>query len=171
MAVISQAIGKDLLDMYDGFDSTKVGIGMMNPNIYATQAYQKKKIQNMIIGGVSDVIYSGHEHDRFPKILTVAYEPQYNTVIGVNLNYLPPDYRKNVLKFILETNKARIKSNVPLVINFDSLRKIVPQVNGAIRRYKVVGIRVNKTYQLNEWPEIVNESSKWQNHWKLGVKK
>jgi hypothetical protein len=171
MAVISQAVTKDLLDMYDGYDRTKVGLGMQEPNIYATAQYQKKKIQNMVLGGISDISYSGYENDRQPVVLLMGYEPQYNTVIGLNLRYIPPIYRRKILKYVLDANAARIKGNAPIIINYDSLKRLVPQVQGIVRRYKIIGIRVERTYQLNEWPEVIKIKSPYENHYKLsGVK-
>lgn len=170
MAVISQAITKDLLDMYDGYDMTKVGLGMQDPNIYATRNYQKKKIQSMVLGGISDISYSGYEHDRTPLVLVMAFEPQYNTVIGLNLRYIPSLIRKKVLKYVLQANAARIKGNTPIIINYESLKKLVPQVQGIVRRYKIIGIRVEKTYQLNEWPDTLAIKSPFENFYKMSKK-
>lgn len=159
MAVISQAVTKDLLDMYDGYNMTKVGLGMQEPNIYATVPYQKKKIQNMVLGGISEIVYSGYDLDMRPVVLIMGFEPQYNTVIGLNLRYVPPMYRRKIMKYVLDANAARIKGNTPIIINYDSLKRLVPQVQGIVRRYKIIGIRVEKTYQLNEWPEILRIKS------------
>ncbi|WGH49903.1 hypothetical protein [Alishewanella phage vB_AspM_Slickus01] len=163
MAVISQAISKDLLDMYDGYDATQVGLGVQEPSIYATPSYTKKKIQKMILGGISDISYAGYDLDRQPVVLIMGYEPAYNTVIGLNLRYITPIYRRKILKYVLDSNVARIKSNTPIMINYDSLVRLVPQIKGIIRRYKIIGVRVEKTYQLNEWPEIIKMKSPHSN--------
>lgn len=162
MPLITQTVSQDYLDMYDGYDTTKVGAGLVTPDIYATPSYSKKKIRNLVIGGISEIVYSGYEHDQSPMVIPMQYEPRYNTIIGINLNYAPASVRKNILKYILEANAARIKGNQPLMINYDSLKRLVPQVRGMIRRYKVVLIRPVETYQLNEWPEVLKKRSRWE---------
>jgi hypothetical protein len=171
MPIISNSISQDFIDMYDGFDSTTVGIGMQNPNIYATPEYQKKKIQKLVIGGISKIVYSGYENDLTPMCLALGVEPRYNTIIGLNLRYVPPKIRQNVMKYVLSANAARIRANQPLMINLDSLRRLIPQINGAIRRYKIVGIRVVETYKLTDWPSLITENSPFENHWREGVSK
>lgn len=170
MPLISQAISRDMLDMYSGYDVQQVGLGMQNPNIYATPAYQKKKIQNMLIGGISDINYAGYEVDRQPMVLVLHYEPAYNTVIGINLRYAPATVRRKILKYVLDANMARIKSNVPMMIDWKSLKRVVPEVMGMTRRYKIVGIRVEQTYQLNEWPEVLKVKSPHENVYRLQMK-
>lgn len=148
--------------MYSGYDIQKVGLGMQNPNIYATPSYQKKKIQNLIVGGISKFVYAAYNDDPMPVCLVLGYEPAYNTVIGLNLNYAPPATRRKILKFVLDANVARIKSNVPMMIDWHSIKRIAPEVMGMTRRYKIIGIRVMDTFQLNEWPEVIKLRSNFQ---------
>lgn len=171
MPLISQTVGQDYADMYSGYNQQKVGAGLITPDIYSTPEYSKKKIKNLVMGGISEVVYSGFETDRSPKLLSFAYETKFNTVLAFNLNYVPPNIRKNILKFVLDSNAARIKSNQPIIINYDSLKRAVPQVQGIVRRYKVVLLRPTKTYQLNEWPEVAKQRSKWQDIYKQGYKR
>ena len=166
MPIISSSIAQDAMDMYDGFDSTSVGIGMQNPNIYATPEYQKKKIQKLVIGGISRIVYSGYDQDPEPLCLSMMLEGQYNTILALNLHYVPPPIRKNILKFIMQANAPRIKANLPLIVNYESLKRAVPQIKGIVRRYKIVGIRVVETYKLAEWPKLIQENSKYENVYK-----
>ena len=166
MPLLTQTVGKDYADMYSGYDTQKVGAGMMNPDIYATPEYSKKKIKNLVLGGISEVVYSGFDHDSSPTVIPFIYERAYNTVLAFNLNYVPPKIRRNILKFILDSNAARIKSNQPIIIKYDAIKRVVPQVAGIVRRYKIVLLNVKQTYQLNEWPEIAKKQSKWQNMYK-----
>lgn len=170
MPLISQSISKDLLNSYSGYDVQKVGLGMQNPNIYATPSYQKKKIQNMLIGGISDISYAGYENDRSPLVLVLGFEAAFGTVIGLNMRYAPPQVRRKILKYVLDANLARIKSNVPMMIDWHSLKRIAPEIMGMTRRYKIIGIRVNETLQLNEWPEVLKVKSPYENFYRLQMK-
>mgnify|MGYP006136807815 CR=1 FL=1 len=165
MPLITRSVGKDYLDMYQNYNQQQVGLGMIDPNIYATPSYQKKKIQNLVLGGISRIVYAGMEHDKEPLILTMVYESPYNTVLAYNLHYVPMAIRKNILKYVLDTNAARIKSNQPIIVDYHALKRAVPQSQYIVRRYKIVGINVRETIQLNEWPEILKEKSKWESHY------
>lgn len=165
MPLITQSISKDYLAAYSGYDQQQVGLGLLNPNIYATPAYKKKKIQNMALGLISDIRYAGFEHDPNPKVLTIAYIPQYNMVIGYNLRYGTPKLRQAMMKFVLETNAARIKSNQPIMIDYHAMRRAIPDSQYLVRNYKVVGIAVNNTFNLNEWVNIAKEKSKFDGYY------
>lgn len=174
MPIITQSISNDYLDAYDGYDQQQVGLGLIEPNIYATQQYQKKKIQNMALGLITEARYAGFEHDPNPKILTIAYEPSYSTVIGYNLNYGTPKLRQAMLKFVLESNAARIKSNLPIMIDYHAMKRAIPDSQWLVRRYKVVGIAVKETFQLREWPELVGKKTPFDGfymNYKSGNKK
>lgn len=167
MPLITSSVGKDYMDMYTGYDQQSVGLGMINPNIYATPQYQKKKIQNLVLGGISEIIYAGMEHDTKPRILTMRYESVYSTVLGYNLNYCPPRMRQAILKFVLDSNAARIRANQPIIVDYASIKKAIPDSKYIVRRYKVVGINVRETIPLVEWPEAVKARSGWEQHYLL----
>lgn len=154
MPNIIQGISKDILDSYEGYDEQKVGMGLINPNAYASDAYQKKKIKSIALGGISECRYAGFENDPNPVILTMNYIPAYNVVIGLNLRYGTPRLRQAILKYVLDTNKARIKSNLPIMVDYYSLKKAIPDSRYLVRMYKVVGLSPVKMFQLNEWPEV-----------------
>lgn len=166
MPLISQTVGDDYAQMYSGYDQQKVGLGMVNPNVYATPSYQKKKIKNLAIGGISKITYAAFDHDPNPLFLSMAYEGAYNTVIGVNLHYVPPKIRQSILKFILDSNAARIRANQPIMIDWHSLERAVPYVKYITRRYKIYGIGVKETIPLVEWPNVLTEKSPWEGHFK-----
>lgn len=167
MPLITQSISQDILDLYDGYDHQAVGMGVINPNIYATPQYRKKKVKNLVLGGISEIVYAGMEHDRNPLVLTMAYESAYNTVIGYNLHYCPPKMRTAILKFVLDANVARIKANQPIIVDYHALKRAIPDSAYIVRRYKVVGINVLETYELNRWPEAVKDKSRWENHYRM----
>jgi hypothetical protein len=168
MPLISQTVGQDYADMYSGYNQQKVGAGLITPDIYSTPQYSKKKIKNLVMGGISDIMYVSHDIDPNPLVLPFVMETQYSTVLAFNLNYVPPNIRKNILKFVLDSNAARIRANQPIIINYDSVKRAVPQVQGIVRRYKIVLTRPTKTYQLNEWPEVAKKRSSYQNIYKEG---
>ncbi|MDA3807319.1 MAG: hypothetical protein PF440_05315 [Thiomicrorhabdus sp.] len=166
MPVITNSISNDLISSYDGFDSAKVGIGLSNPDIYKTKGYAKKKIQTLMLGSLSSVVYSGMEHDSSPLILSFAVESSYNTILAYNLHYIPKRYRIALLKYVLESNVARIKSNLPIIVDYHSIKKFLPASQAIVRRYKQTGLRVVETYPLTEWGDIIKESSRWENLYK-----
>lgn len=152
MTSITGSIASDYLDVYDGYDSQKVGIGLAVG--YATPSYQKKKIQRLLIGAVSDVTYSGWEVDRSPLIVPIIHESRYNTILAMNLRYVPSNIRRAILKYILDSNAARIRANQPIMIDYHAMKRAIPQIRGIIRRYKLPGLRVANTFQLNEWSNV-----------------
>lgn len=167
MATVSQTITPDLIAMYTGYDQNRqaVGAGLINPNIYATPEYQEKKINSVIIGGISKVVYSAFDTDPMPTVLVVGFEPAYQTILGINLRYIPQRTRQAILKFVIDSNQARIRANQPLVIDWRSLSRVVPDVQYITRRYKVVLLGVRETVPLVEWPNIITERSPYENHY------
>lgn len=61
MATVTTSMSKEYLEMYKGYTHQAVGLGTADPSIYATSAYNKKKIKNMLIGGISKIRYAGME--------------------------------------------------------------------------------------------------------------
>jgi hypothetical protein len=166
MATITTSIGKEYLDSYEGYDSKQVGIGLSNPNIYKTPGYDKKKIQSLAIGLLSEAVYSGFDHDPTPLVLPIKYESQYNTILALNLHYVPQKYRQAIMKFVLESNASRIRNNQSILVDYNSLKRAIPVAQFIIRRYKQTGLRVVETYQLNEIPNAIKGSSRFDNHYK-----
>jgi hypothetical protein len=166
MPIIKNMPDKELIDLYSGFDETMVGIGTANPDIYKTPGYSKKKIQSIYIGGMSKIRYIGYELDPQPTILVLGFEQNYQSLLCVQLRYMNQKLRKAVIDFVLKTNLARIKSNLPIMVDYESLKKVVPQIKNVIRRYKIVGIKVEETVPLNEWYDVAKESSPFEYVWK-----
>lgn len=166
MPRVSQSISKDLLQMYSGYDQQAVGLGLQT-GAYATPDYAKKKIGSIVLGGVTKFTYGPFDTDMRPTALIMGYEPQYNTVIGINLRYGTPRIRQAILKFVLDANKTRIKSNTPLVISYDALKRAVPAVQYMVRRYKVIGIGAAnlETVPLLEWPNVAKESTPFDGYY------
>lgn len=154
--------------VYDGFDNQLVGLGAIEPTIYHSKAYQKKKQrgQNVLIGGINRLMYAGYEHDRQPLVLALGYEPQYNTLIGYNLHYCPYTVRKAIVDMVLRTNIARIKGKKPILIDYQAIKAAIPDSQRIVRRYKVIGVRVEETVPLVEWRQVIREKSGWENWYK-----
>lgn len=157
---------KDFNDLYDGFDVRDVGVGTIDPSIYATKSYTKKKQQKIILGGLNLITYAGWDHDANPLILTMGYVPAYNVVISYNLHYVPYQVRKAIIDFVIKSNVKNIKNNKPMVVDYHALKRAVPVSPAIVRMYKVVAIRVVETYPLNSWGTAISDKSKWQNHYK-----
>lgn len=167
MATITTSMSNEYLEMYKGYNHQAVGLGVLDPNLYASPAYQKKKIKNMLIGGISKIRYAGMENDTQPLVMTIGYEPAYATIIGFNLHYVPTRLRLAIMKFVLDSNVARIKANQPIIIDYRSLKRAVPQAQYIVRRYKAIAIHLEETIPLTEWPKVAKERSKWEGHFKL----
>lgn len=165
MPRITQSITPEYLAAYNGFDRQAVGLGLIQPNIYATPDYQKRKINTMAIGLISDIRYAGFENDPNPKVLAMRYIPQYNMIMGYNLRYGTPKLRQAILKFVLESNAVRIQNNQPIMIDYESLKRAVPDSQYLVRNYKVVGIGVKETYNLNEWVNLINQKSPYDGYY------
>lgn len=166
---IIKTVGDELLQAYDGYDSTKVGAGLLEPSIYATPSYSKKKIKTILMGTLTEISYAGHEHDRTPLMLPFRVEGQYGTLMAFNFHYVPYSVRRNIVKFILDTNAARIKSNLPIIVDYQSLVRAIPQSKYIVRRYKQVLIGLGSdggSIPLSEWDTAIKVKSKWENHWK-----
>lgn len=161
MATVSKS-PKDYKSLYTGFDSKDVGLGTIDPNIYKSKSYQKKKIDKVLIGGLQEIIYAGMEHDKNPLILAIGYEAAYNTIIGYNLNYVPERLRTAIITLVMKSNVARIKSQLPIIVDYKMLKKAIPDSSAIVRRYKVVGIKVTETYPLTEWDSAIKGKNKWE---------
>lgn len=171
MATVS-GTPKDFKSVYTGFDQQEVGLGTAQPKnpqtsddagAYATKSYRKKKIDKVLIGGLQSIRYAGFEHDPEPLVLAVAYESQYNTIIGYNLHYIPVRDRKKVLKLYIQSNMARIKAQQPMIVDYKKLQKAVPSLENCIRRYKVIGVKVVDSYPLLEWDQAIEKKGRWSN--------
>jgi hypothetical protein len=166
MPMITQNISKEYLDIYDGYDKQEVGLGLLNPNIYATKNYQKKKIKAIGIGMLSKISYGGAETDASPLVLPMAYEPQYSTILAYNMRYATPVLRRSIMKFILEANAVRIKSKLPIMVDYYAVKRAIPDSQFLVRRYKVVGVSVMEAYQLNDWPILAAEKTPFDGYYK-----
>lgn len=154
----------DLIDA----EPTKVGLGIQKTN-YASYDYAKKKQDKLILGFLSKTIYIGFEHDQNPLIFAFREEPAYQTVLGVNLNYLPLDARKNISRYIVDSNSARLKNNNAPIIKYEDLIRVDKRAKGAIRRYKLMGLRVLDTIPLSEWENAIAVRSGYENHYKQNL--
>lgn len=157
----------DFESMYDGFDIKSVGPGTLDPSIYSDPNYAKKKVQRLVIGGISRISYAGFENDAVPLILVIGYVPQYNFVLGYNLRYAPYNVRKAMIEYVIKSNRVRIKKNMPIIIDYHTMKRVVPISAKIIRAYKLPLIRVIESpIPLNGWGIVIKESSKWNTHYK-----
>ena len=165
MALIKPA-DKEYFDLYRGFDTVNVGPGT-DPDMYASDAYAKSKTKELYLGSLAEAYYAGFEHDASPLMLTLRHVTRYNVILGINVNYLPVRLRLAVLKYVLESNKNRIRDGLPIMVDWNALKRAVPAVAGATRMYKLPLLRVTELYPLVEWEEAAKTSgSRWSNHYK-----
>lgn len=153
---------KDWKEMYTGFDAKDVGIGLSDPNIYHSKAYALTKQQVLLLGCITNIVYSGFEHDQQPQILSIKYEPQYNTILAYNLHYVPQTYRQGIVKLVLSMNKPRLQQNLPLYIDYAMIKANIPASEYIVRRYKVTGINVLGNVPLKDWAKAILGPNGWQ---------
>lgn len=166
MAIIKN-VGPELMQTYKGFDVLKVGAGT-DSSMYARDAYAKKKIQTLLMNGMSKIIYSGYDHQPDPLFIPMFLEPQYNVVTGLNLGYVPLQLRRAIVKYMLTSNEARIKSGAPMLSDWHSMKRAIPEISYITRRYKLTLIRVQETFPLMEWESAIKkEGDRWANHYKM----
>ena len=165
MAVASKN-SSDWEQLYDGFDTKDVGAGVINPNIYSTDAYRKTKIKKIMIGGLNRIVYGGANFDNNPLALTIFYNAQYGAVLSYNLDYVPKKVRKMIIDFVIKSNIKRIKKGQPIIVDYYQLKKAIPVSTKIVRLYKIQLIRVISTFPLSSWGTAINQKSSWQNHYK-----
>lgn len=168
MATIKVPTKDEAMELYQGFDSLTVGPGT-DPDMYASDSYAKSKTKQLYIGSLADLLYSGADHDLMPTALVLSHISQWNVVLSVNIHYLNNRLRLAVIRYVLESNKNRIRDNLPIMIDWHSLKRNFPQVAGATRMYKLPLINVRQVYVLNEWEEQAKKPSRWDNHYKKFV--
>lgn len=165
MAVVSNN-KKDYLKLYQGFEQRDVGLGSIDPNIYATKGYRKKKTDKILMGGLQEIRYTGAEHDLHPLILVIGYEPAYNTILAYNLHYIPDHYRQAIINYVIMSNRARINSQLPLIIDYNKIKGHIPDSAKIVRRYKLQGIKILDQFPIVDWKAEASKKSKWQNWYK-----
>jgi len=170
MAVVS-ANKKDYLVLYQGFERRDVGLGSIDPNIYATKGYRKKKTDKLLMGGIQEIRYTGAEHDLNPLILVIGYEAAYNTVLAYNLHYIPDHYRQAIIQYVIMSNQARINSQLPLIVDYHKIKQHIPDSAKIVRRYKLQGIKIIDQYPIADWKRVASIKSKWQGWYKKNQQK
>jgi len=170
MATVSNS-KKDYLALYQGFQRMDVGLGSIDPNVYATKGYRKKKTDKLLMGGLQEIRYTGAEHDLNPLILVIGYEAAYNTILAYNLHYIPEHYRLAIIQYVIVSNQARINSQLPLIVDYHKIKGIIPDSAKIVRRYKLQGIKVIDQFPIVEWKSAASIKSKWQNWYKKNQQK
>lgn len=165
MALIKPA-DQEYFELYRGFTSLNVGAGT-DPDMYASPAYAAGKVQELYLGSLARASYAGYEHDAAPLILAIRHISIYNTVLGLNIRYLPIRDRIAVLRYVLESNRNRIRDNLPIMIDWHAMKRAIPKIAGATRMYKLPLLRVRETYPLLEWEDASKQAgTEWSNHYK-----
>jgi len=163
---------KDWESFYDKVGQTKnVGIGTLDHQLYSTKAYQRKKKKKLLIGGISRIVYAGFENDPTPTILTLAFESQYNTILALNVRYMPKNVRYAILQFILKVNKVRIRDKKSLVMDYKTIVAAFPLVKNVIRRYKIALIGVRENVPMIGWKSVIDEQSQFARVYRRGPPK
>ena len=149
--------------LYSDINYKELTTRLTQPGYYASEEYRRGKVQSLAQGIISDVVYAGFDHDPNPMIIPIMHEAPYDTILSLNLHYVPPQIRQNIIKFILETNKNRISNNQPIWIDWHQLTRVEPLAEGMTRRYKQMMLGVVTTYPITKWPEIIRRPSRFEN--------
>lgn len=150
---------------YSGFSAQAVGLGTV-PGSYASDEYAAKKTDTLLIGIPSKTVYGAFDTDPQPLMVPLFYEAPYNTLMSLNLRYAPAQIRQQIMAYILQSNEARIRSNQPMLIDWNALARAVPAVRMMTRRYKLQAIRLQESYSLESLPRVLTEKSPFENIYK-----
>jgi hypothetical protein len=97
-------------------------------------------------------------YDNKPLVLALGPSKKYKDLdLGINLNFLPPQYKYFLLKSVFKYNKNKIAKSFfrrksRLVCNYDFLKKIVPdELKFAIRLYHRNNKKNVKPIEFDEW--------------------
>lgn len=156
----------DFYSELDGISSVKAGLASLPFKVYASDDYQARKKKTVVIGGLHRCVYAPFFVDPTPIILVLKAEPQYHTVLGLNLRYVPPRYRTALLDYIIKSNAIRIKAKKPILAEYQQLVRPFPWVARITRRYKLIALGVIENIPLVGWPSVAKESSKFSNVFK-----
>jgi len=165
MALTSKS-QKEWREIYTGFDTKSVGAGTLDPSIYASPEYAKKKTKKIMIGGLTLINYGSWDNDASPLALTIFYNPTYGAILAYNLHYVPVKVRQAMIQFIIKSNIKRIKQNKPIIVDYYNLKKAIPVSTKIVRLYKLPLIRVIQSYDLRNWGDVIKQNSKWSSHYK-----
>lgn len=170
MANILQPIESELAEIYSGWDQNKknIGLGLISPSIYAYDEYRQTKIESIMLGSLSKVMYAGFEHDMMPTVLVCDHVPRYNVIRGFNIRYVPEQIRRAMMKYVIEDNVNRIERNLPMVFDINGIMRAIPEASAILRMYKQQGLRLqpNGVVPLIDWPTVAAEPSPWSNHYR-----
>lgn len=166
MATAQQGSKDDWDDLYSNFEPVKVGPGSLEPNIYATNNYARLKQDTLLIGGLSEILYLPFFVDKEPLLLSMKIEPQYNTVLGFNLRYVPQNIRIAMVNVVFETNQNRIRNDQSLFIDYNLMKRRVPESQYIVRRYKLPMLRVLGNIPLQDWTAVIAQTSGFENVWR-----
>lgn len=162
---------KAFADYVYGRDSEgRVGLGVDTSN-YANRSYANKKTTDIVIGTINRLLYLGYEVDREPLVLVSWFNASYQVIEGVNVNYLPVAIRRRLLDYVKRTNRLRIKSGKPIMIDYHQLKTAIPEIQGAWRRYKLLATRNEEIVKFADWDKVITESTKYQNHYKTTMRR
>ena len=160
---------KDPLGLYDGFQIEKVGAASIDPDLYASKSYARKKESKIIIGGINRIKYLNADHDAIPLILTIGLVPQYSAFLAYNLNYVPKNIRKAMIDLVIKQNKKRIQKNQPMIVDYATMKRAIPVSSKIVRLYKVQLTKTIEVFPLVAWGTAIDSGSKWSSHYKKGT--
>lgn len=169
-------IANNTENLYQGFekgDLEKIGAGILNPNIYASPDYARKKVDVIPpSGGLVQCVYGPHDLDPTPIILTCNTIPAHNLILGINIRYMDVQTRKALFQYILKSNAARIQGKQSIVVDWNALRRAFPRVIPYVTRtYKTMMLATLKSVDnpivpLVEWPTMVDIKSPFDGKYK-----
>ena len=89
-------------------------------------------------------------NDMTPMILPFKFEPQFNTVMGLNLHYLHPEVRIAVLETI-DYMKLINPDTKEILIDYSLLQRLFKDTSIALRRYKQNGVSFLRHVPLDDF--------------------
>jgi len=82
---------------------------------------------------VYDAMDKSQAYDNRPLGLILGRSKKYT--LALNFNWCPPKLREKILDGIMKQNKANIKANRPLRVNYQTVKKLVKGLGPVVRLY------------------------------------
>jgi hypothetical protein len=101
------------------------------------QKPQKLKNKDFYPGALIMYVYDAKDQtktfDQRPLGLILGHSKKYT--LALNFNWCPPKLREKIMDGIMKQNKANIKKNRPLTVNYNTVKKLVQGLGPVVRLY------------------------------------
>jgi len=98
---------------------------------------KKLKSSDFYPGNIIMYVYDAKDktkaYDNRPLGLILGRSKKYT--LSLNFNWCPPKLREKILDGVMKQNKSNIKKNKPLLVNYQTVKKLVRGLGPVVRLY------------------------------------